>query len=406
MVTVVGVLSGVYIWKPLIERFLYEVDSDVQNRLKGGADNENQLCCTSEGSSGVYTMEQLHLSGVDAIHYIQTEYQNESEWMLFLSHVGDPRNAFLVYFPLSYALHSPTGRAVMWLAALSEWLNGILKWFLHGHRPYWWVHGNSHLQRVPELQQYRLTCETGPGSPSGHAMVTSAVLAAMVSGLLRNARILQNIRPVASVILWLLFALLMAAVCVSRCFIATHFPHQVVAGVGTGVLMNYGFSKLPPEVFTVKNHVWVACAILVTSWLTYTALVVVGIDPFWSVGLAQKWCADSHWIHLDTTVFNALIRDFACLLGFGLGQALSSNLNFRDSGANTSWLHMLSSTVVALSLFAFTEHYIKAPQKIPSLFYFVTFAKYLTVCGVSVVVVRWLQNTKVKDTEGNTGKNS
>lgn len=38
---------------------------------------------------------------------------------------------------------------------------------LHGERPYWWVNEmkqHEHIVNVPSLQQYSLTCETGPGN--------------------------------------------------------------------------------------------------------------------------------------------------------------------------------------------------------------------------------------------------
>ena len=56
--------------------------------------------------------------------------QDQSDLMLHLSHLGDPRNAFLIYFPLSFCLHKPTGEKVLWLAALAEWINAILKWWV------------------------------------------------------------------------------------------------------------------------------------------------------------------------------------------------------------------------------------------------------------------------------------
>lgn len=57
--------------------------------------------------------------------------QDQSELMLQLSHLGDPRNAFLLYFPLSFCLHKATGEKVLWLACLAEWINAILKWWVY-----------------------------------------------------------------------------------------------------------------------------------------------------------------------------------------------------------------------------------------------------------------------------------
>lgn len=46
-------------------------------------------------------------------------------------------------------------------------------------RPYWWVHEFNDLG-APDLGQTPLTCETGPGSPSGHVMGFAALLFAVV----------------------------------------------------------------------------------------------------------------------------------------------------------------------------------------------------------------------------------
>lgn len=47
------------------------------------------------------------------------------------------------------------------------------------HRPYWWVHEFNTLG-APILDQSPLTCETGPGSPSGHVMGFAALLFAVL----------------------------------------------------------------------------------------------------------------------------------------------------------------------------------------------------------------------------------
>lgn len=50
---------------------------------------------------------------------------------------------------------------------------------LQGERPYWWVFQNQEYLQVrfipEEIKQFSLTCETGPGSPSGHVMVSASV---------------------------------------------------------------------------------------------------------------------------------------------------------------------------------------------------------------------------------------
>uniref|UniRef100_A0A674JXV1 Phosphatidic acid phosphatase type 2/haloperoxidase domain-containing protein n=1 Tax=Terrapene triunguis TaxID=2587831 RepID=A0A674JXV1_9SAUR len=57
---------------------------------------------------------------------------------------------------------------------------------LFGQRPYWWVHETGYYGNAstPVIQQFPLTCETGPGSPSGHAMGSAGVYYVMVTALL------------------------------------------------------------------------------------------------------------------------------------------------------------------------------------------------------------------------------
>lgn len=49
---------------------------------------------------------------------------------------------------------------------------------------------------------------------------------------------LLGIRKLERVLVWISFTIVLIAVNVSRLFIATHFPHQVVAGSITGQSMN------------------------------------------------------------------------------------------------------------------------------------------------------------------------
>ena len=46
---------------------------------------------------------------------------------------------------------------------------------LFGERPYWWIHtsGVYNKDNMPEVEQFRLTCETGPGREKSYQMITS-----------------------------------------------------------------------------------------------------------------------------------------------------------------------------------------------------------------------------------------
>ena len=65
-------------------------------------------------------------------------------------------------------------------------MNCVLSYFrlLHGQRPFWWIQ----LKNIKNLKlfQTQITCETGPGNPSGHVMIN------MVIGL-SIVRLLENL---------------------------------------------------------------------------------------------------------------------------------------------------------------------------------------------------------------------
>jgi glucose-6-phosphatase len=61
---------------------------------------------------------------------------------------------------------------------------------LFGDRPYWWVHEHDGILKAAAvtrhasgLRQNPLTCETGPGNPSGHVM-DSLVLGYVIADVL------------------------------------------------------------------------------------------------------------------------------------------------------------------------------------------------------------------------------
>ena len=76
----------------------------------------------------VKKMEIVLDEGVQFILTLQKSWDGWEKEMLFLSKVGDPRNSFLIYFPLAYHFNHNLGVSVLWTTIISEWLNLILKW--------------------------------------------------------------------------------------------------------------------------------------------------------------------------------------------------------------------------------------------------------------------------------------
>ncbi|XP_033624180.1 glucose-6-phosphatase 3-like [Asterias rubens] len=263
-------------------------------------------------------MDWLQTAEITHIQKLQHVFGDYSEIMLFLSQLGDPRSAFLVCVPLVYCVSRAKGLKVMWAAVMSEWLNLILKKLLHGQRPYWWIHFSNLFNdsNRPIIKQYRLTCETGPGVPSGHAMVTTAVWFIMMSSLatyLQSANQKSRTTKLLSLLPWLFLSGLASVVCVSRVFIASHFTHQVFLGVFVGLVVGLLVAKLPVETFATSTHLAFAFSTVLVTFIQNGLLIAMDSDPAWSIPLALRWCDHKEWVHLDTTPFYTLARDFGSL---------------------------------------------------------------------------------------------
>ncbi|XP_062576542.1 glucose-6-phosphatase 2-like [Saccostrea cucullata] len=339
-------------------------------------------------------MDYVHLQGVQIIHQIQHTFRHHVDLMQMLTRVGDPRYAFLIYFPLAYCFHRSSGTRVLWIACLSEWLNGILKWILHGERPYWWVKEvklHDHVLSIPSLEQYSLTCETGPGSPSGHAMVTSAVLYSIGTSFIKHG--LKQTRPLERALVWISFVVVLVAVNVSRLFIATHFPHQVVAGSLTGILLAEVVKHEHTSNLTIKHYVFWGLFLTTGVFLTYYAISVLGLDPLWSLTYAKKWCANSDWVHPDTTPFFAFVRDVSSLMGFGVGILLQNRKKMAvEVGMGQKLIHVILSLIWTLSI----ENLKFSTSTL--LFYAVGFFKFSIMMIGVVYVIPWIVfKNKIKE---------
>lgn len=73
-------------------------------------------------------MEAVYTQGVWIAEYLQQQTKDLEHFWLTITHIGDPKAAFLLVFPITYFVCKRAGVAVLWVAALSEWLNLVFKW--------------------------------------------------------------------------------------------------------------------------------------------------------------------------------------------------------------------------------------------------------------------------------------
>lgn len=76
---------------------------------------------------------------------------------------------------------------------------------------------------------------------------------------------------------------------------------------------SYQFRSM--DYLSLKTYLTTSLLLLFIGLLIFLVIQLAGIDPFWSLTLAEKWCQNKDWIHLDTTLFAAIIRDASSLVG-------------------------------------------------------------------------------------------
>ncbi|XP_055021446.1 glucose-6-phosphatase 3 [Boleophthalmus pectinirostris] len=321
-------------------------------------------------------MDIIHRNGIWMAETLQQGTKSYENFWLVLSHLGDPKAAFLLVFPFTYFISKRVGIAVVWVAAISEWLNVVFKWMLFGERPFWWIGEN---ELITKVHQFPSTCETGPGSPSGHAMITAAVWWVVITAVSKFIYAKTNSVVLTSVP-YLLYAALLVVVGLSRIYILAHFPHQVFAGAFTGVILGVVLGKTIPEGRPLLFFFKMSFGLLISAVLINLALQEIGINLSWSIALAKKWCSRPEWIRLDTAPFSSITRDCGALLGLGLAQS------WRPAGFSMP-LAPRALSLAFSSMGLYHVHRLPLPVKPQLLFYSLFFVKFVIVPPLVMVLV-------------------
>jgi len=82
-----------------------------------------------------------------------------------------------------------------------------------------------------------------------------------------------------------------------------------------GLIIAHRFITVAVGHLTLKHYLIWSFGLLVAGISIFYTLLFFGMDPFWSYYLAKHWCSQPDWIHLNTSLLYALVRDSASLLG-------------------------------------------------------------------------------------------
>ena len=133
--------------------------------------------------------------------------------MEFFSFLGTEYFFLLLLPALYWCVEGGLGVRVGIILLLSTSVNDALKLAFHGPRPYWYS------SRV-----IGLASETSFGVPSGHAQIAMSFWGMLAAGLRKWWA-------------WLIAALVVLLIGVSRMYLGVHFPHDVILGWLIGALL-------------------------------------------------------------------------------------------------------------------------------------------------------------------------
>ncbi|XP_054032663.1 glucose-6-phosphatase catalytic subunit 1 isoform X2 [Dryobates pubescens] len=229
------------------------------------------------------------------------------------------------------------------------------------------------------------------GSPSGHAMGAAGVYYVMVTALLSVAMGKKQLRTLKYWVLWGVlwtgFWAVQVCVCLSRVFIAAHFPHQVIAGVISGMAVAETFQHVRC-IYSASLRRYLGITFFLFSFALgfYLLLRVVGVDLLWTLEKAQRWCARPEWVHIDTTPFASLLRNLGIL--FGLGLALHSHMYLESCrGKQSQQLPFRLGCIISSLLILHLFDAFKPPSHVQLLFYILSFCKSAAVPLATVSLI-------------------
>lgn len=265
------------------------------------------------------------------IQELQETCRAQKDFLIKVSSIGDPSKAFSVFFPVILGLNPAIGIKFLTSTVICEWLNQVLKWLLHGHRPYWWIQIKNITNQG--LIQTPITCETGPGNPSGHVMINMVIgltLVKLIESLVySNGTEGDPIKLMVKRISWNVLYLWILLMVTSRVFILAHFPHQCILAVILGFLCFKLIFNDQTWIYPIWNStlekIFMALFLLLSAIFVYVkADDFIGFDINWSIDLAYTYCQNEEWIYIDTTPLYTMVRYSGSALGLAMSKKLTT----------------------------------------------------------------------------------
>lgn len=274
-------------------------------------------------------MDQLYQFSLNLTTWLQENYPQLVGLMRLISAMGEEQ-FYLVLLPLFYwSIDKRLGRQIGYLFLMSVAANNILKNVMRQPRPFW---------IDPSVQ---LGPAEGYGIPSGHVQNATAVLFMLALYVQRTW-------------IWLLAAIYIFLMGLSRVYLGVHFIQDVIIGFWVGLFVLVvlaiarnrfvpGFNK---RILGQRLLGMVMIPVVLAAGYVITMLIIGPPD------MSVPWAA-----YIPAAELNGhedVVSSVAGLLGFGIGVILeSSRIRFRTDGP--VWQRIaryLLGIVVAVAIWA------------------------------------------------------
>lgn len=253
-------------------------------------------------------MEQLYQLGLNLTTWLQENYPQLLGFMRLISLLGTEQFYLLVLPAVYWSINKRLGRQLGYIFLFSVAVNNVLKNTFRQPRPFW---------LDPAVQQAEAE---GYGLPSGHVQNATAVYFMLALALKRTW-------------VWLLAALFIFLMAVSRVYLGVHFVQDVFFGFWIGLLVLVVYLILRNRFVTGFNkrilgqRLMGVVALPLILAIAYIAVRLILGAPDMSV----PWAAYIPAAELNG--YEDIVSGIAGLLGFGIGVILeSSRIRFRTEG--------------------------------------------------------------------------
>ena len=272
-------------------------------------------------------MNDLIQWGLGVVLWIQT-FRNPlfDQFFLTINFLGD-EEFYLLFLPvLFWCLHKTLGMRMGVLFLSSFYANQFLKDLFAAPRPY---------QVNDKL--YAPVKYTGYGIPSGHAQGTTTVWGYLATQL-------------GASLWWVLAIAIPLLVSIGRMYLGDHFPQDVIAGLGIGVVFVAAYAILEPRVapMVVRQSLAMKIALVVIVSFALTLLhltmdTAVIIGTF--LGFYVSLVLEEEWLRFDA---RAVWWKHLLKLAIGLAVTFGLRLGLKAIFPATEVFNLLRYTIIGV----------------------------------------------------------